>query len=63
MLALLRKNQDLINIGAYVPGSNVEVDRALALQKPLSEFLQQGIGEGVSASKSWEMLTTAIKPN
>ena len=63
MLALLRKNQDLINIGAYVPGSNVEIDRALTLQKPLSEFLQQGIGEGVPAAKSWEMLTAAIKPN
>jgi flagellum-specific ATP synthase len=51
----------LINIGAYVPGSNVEIDRALALQKPLRDFLQQGIGEGISAGKSWEMLATAIK--
>ena len=61
LLALLRKNQDLINIGAYVPGSNEEIDRALTLQKPLREFLQQGIGEGVPATKSWEMLATAIK--
>lgn len=61
LLSLLRKNQDLINIGAYVPGSNVEIDRALALQKPLRDFLQQGIGEGISAGKSWEMLATAIK--
>jgi flagellum-specific ATP synthase len=61
LLALLRKNQDLINIGAYVPGSNVEIDRALTLQKPLREFLQQEIGEGVPAAKSWEMLATAIK--
>ncbi len=63
LLALLRKNQDLINIGAYVPGSNVEIDRALTLQKPLKEFLQQEIGEGVPAAKSWEMLTAAIKSN
>ena len=63
LLALLRKNQDLINIGAYVPGSNVEIDRALTLQKPLREFLQQGIGEGVPAAKSWEMLAAAIKSN
>jgi flagellum-specific ATP synthase len=62
LLGLLRKNQDLINIGAYVPGSNVEIDRALVLQKPLREFLQQGIGEGVPATRSWEMLATAIKP-
>jgi flagellum-specific ATP synthase len=63
LLALLRKNQDLINIGAYVPGSNAEIDRALTLQKPLREFLQQGIGEGVSAARSWEMLAAAIKSN
>src|SRR6185503_18758349 len=29
LLALLRKNQDLINIGAYVPGSNPEIDLSL----------------------------------
>ena len=63
LLALLRKNQDLINIGAYVPGSNAEIDRALTLQNPLREFLQQGIGEGVSAARSWEMLAGAIKSN
>jgi len=63
LLALLRKNQDLINIGAYVPGSNAEIDRALTLQKPLRDFLQQGIGEGVPAAKSWEMLAGAIKSN
>jgi flagellum-specific ATP synthase len=61
LLSLLRKNQDLINIGAYVPGSNGEIDRALALQKPLREFLQQGIGEGIPAAHSWEMLSSAIK--
>jgi FliI/YscN family ATPase len=61
LLSLLRKNQDLINIGAYVPGSNAEIDRALALQKPLREFLQQGIGEGIQAAESWEMLSSAIK--
>ncbi len=60
LLALLRKNQDLINIGAYVAGSNPEIDRALSLQKPLREFLQQGIGEGYPAAKSWEMLESAM---
>jgi flagellum-specific ATP synthase len=60
LLALLRKNQDLINIGAYVAGSNPEIDRALSLQKSLRDFLQQGIGEGYPAAKSWEMLESAI---
>ena len=59
-LALLRKNQDLINICAYVPGSNAEIDRALVLQKPLRDFLRQEIGQGYPATKSWEMLTGAL---
>jgi FliI/YscN family ATPase len=60
LLALLRKNQDLINIGAYVAGSNPEIDRALALQKPLRDFLKQEIGVGYPAAKSWEMLESAM---
>ena len=60
LLALLRKNQDLINIGAYVPGSNPEIDRALVLQKGLREFLRQSMGEGYPAAKSWEMLESAM---
>lgn len=60
MLSLLRKNQDLINIGAYVPGSNAEIDRALSLQKPLREFLMQAIGDGVPATRSWEILERAL---
>ena len=60
LLALLRKNQDLINIGAYVPGSNPEIDRGLTLQKPLRDFLRQEIGEGFPAAKSWELLASAM---
>jgi flagellum-specific ATP synthase len=60
LLALLRKNQDLINIGAYVPGSNPEIDRALVLQKGLRDFLRQNMGEGCPAAKSWELLESAM---
>ena len=60
LLSLLRKNQDLINIGAYVPGSNVEIDRAISLQKPLREFLTQSMGEGRPAPASWEQLERVL---
>jgi flagellum-specific ATP synthase len=60
LLSLLRKNQDLINIGAYVPGSNTEIDRALGQQKHLREFLTQPIGEGIPVRKSWESLERAL---
>ena len=60
LLSMLRKNQDLINIGAYVAGSNPELDQAIRLQKPLRDFLLQGIGDGVPTVRSWEMLERAL---
>jgi flagellum-specific ATP synthase len=60
LLAILRKNQDLINIGAYVRGSNAEIDQALSLQKALREFLTQAIEDGVPAAKSWEALERTL---
>lgn len=38
-------SQDLINIGAYVPGSNPRIDKAVELIEPLREFLVQETGE------------------
>ena len=48
-LAIYRKNQDLINIGAYPGGSNAAIDRAILLHEPLREFLRQSVSEGFSA--------------
>jgi flagellum-specific ATP synthase len=33
--------KDLINIGAYVAGSNPQIDRALRLQPHIQRFLRQ----------------------
>jgi flagellum-specific ATP synthase len=55
-LAVYRKNQDLINIGAYPAGSNAVIDRAIALHEPLNNFLRQGVSEGFSAAQSWPLL-------
>jgi flagellar biosynthesis/type III secretory pathway ATPase len=40
-LAVLEKVRDLVNIGAYVKGSDPEVDTALLVMPELSGFLQQ----------------------
>jgi flagellum-specific ATP synthase len=60
ILALYRKNQDLINIGAYPMGSNAAIDRAIRLQEPMQDFLKQGIREGVSAPESWALLNQVV---
>ena len=59
-LAVYRKNQDLINIGAYPAGSNPVIDRAIALHEPLNKFLRQGVSEGFGAGQSWPLLAQVL---
>jgi flagellum-specific ATP synthase len=61
-LASYRKNQDLINIGAYAAGTNQAMDRAIALHEPLNRFLRQNITEGFSTEQSWSLLTQTLNP-
>lgn len=46
LLAKYGEAEDLINIGAYVPGSNEEIDRARDYHGPITAFLRQGVHEG-----------------
>ena len=43
LLAVYTKNEDLINIGAYVAGSDPICDRAIALMDKIDGFLKQSI--------------------
>ncbi|HOT52329.1 MAG TPA: FliI/YscN family ATPase, partial [Candidatus Hydrogenedentes bacterium] len=45
VLATYRDAEDLINIGAYVQGSNPEIDRAIRLMPGIRAFLQQDLFE------------------
>ena len=47
LLAVHRKNEDLINIGAYVKGSDPVCDKAIALMGNIDEFLLQTTDEKV----------------
>jgi flagellum-specific ATP synthase len=60
-LAVYRKNQDLINIGAYSPGASAEIDLAIRLHDPLRQFLVQPVDQGVSWDKSWSLLDETLK--
>ena len=44
-MALFRRNEDLINIGAYPKNSNPLIDRAIELREPLTRFLRQPVDE------------------
>jgi FliI/YscN family ATPase len=45
VMAIYESAQDLIDIGAYVSGSNPQVDRAVALMPKIREFLRQAPGQ------------------
>ena len=51
-MATYREAEDLINIGAYVPGSNPRVDVAIAKIEGARRFLKQGIYETSSYDES-----------
>jgi flagellum-specific ATP synthase len=55
-LALYRKNEDLVSIGAYQKGSNPALDRAVALNEPLKNFLRQGVHEHTPRTQSFSNL-------
>jgi flagellum-specific ATP synthase len=59
-LAVYRRNQDLINIGAYPSGSNPAVDQAIALHEPLNRFLRQGVNESFATTESWSLLNQTL---
>jgi flagellar biosynthesis/type III secretory pathway ATPase len=40
-LATIRDNEDLISVGAYVPGSNPRIDAAIAHREAVDAFLCQ----------------------
>jgi len=46
VLATYREAEDLVNIGAYVQGSNPEIDFALRIMPRIEAFLKQGVDEG-----------------
>ncbi len=61
ILATYKKAEDLINIGAYVKGSNPEIDRAIALIEPLKKFLRQNLNECYTVEESISLLRSILK--
>ena len=60
-MAIYRRNQDLINIGAYPLGSNAAIDHAIKLHEPIKKFLIQSVSQGVPSDESWRLLAETMK--
>ena len=53
---MYEQNRDLINVGAYQPGSNAAIDEAIAMQSQIAGFMKQGINEAVNFDASQQQL-------
>jgi flagellum-specific ATP synthase len=56
LMAAYRENEDLIQIGAYSPGTNERVDRAIKIRDRLTAFLRQDRTEKCPAQTALSML-------
>lgn len=56
LLATYRKAEDLINIGAYVSGSNPKIDLAISKIEQINKYLKQDIRENINLEISLEQI-------
>ena len=56
VMATYADMEELIRLGAYRAGSSPEVDEAIALHKPLEDFLSQAKDEATSLAEGYRML-------
>ncbi|MDF2545837.1 MAG: fliI [Anaerosolibacter sp.] len=57
LLAVYKDAEDLINIGAYVKGSNKEIDYAIAMIDRLNDYLKQNTHDKFDYNDALQMLT------
>jgi flagellum-specific ATP synthase len=60
LLAARRDVRELVEIGAYVPGTNPDADRAMALLPGIDAFLRQDLDEPASAVDAWSRLASLL---
>ena len=54
--SLYQQNRDLISVGAYQPGSDPRIDKAIAKNPAILDFLQQDMDEAVDLNQSLQEL-------
>lgn len=63
LLATYRKAEDLINIGAYVAGSNPKIDQAIERIEHINSYLKQDIRDNVHYEESLAQLENIMHAN
>ncbi|GAA1794718.1 FliI/YscN family ATPase [Planosporangium flavigriseum] len=60
MLAAYRDIRELVEIGAYVPGTNPDADRARELMPAINAFLRQDLEDQTTAETAWNALAAVL---
>lgn len=61
LVSVYQRNQELINVGAYISGSNPILDQAINIWSQLEDFLKQDIKESFNYVDSCEALKIILK--
>jgi flagellum-specific ATP synthase len=62
LMATYRRHEDVISIGAYVRGSQPQVDLAIDKHRPLLNFLRQPVEEPWERARAWQELARIVGP-
>ena len=60
IMQVYKEAEDLINIGAYVAGTNPKVDEAISLIARIRDFLKQGKDESFSFEETQKLLKDIV---
>jgi flagellum-specific ATP synthase len=60
LYSLYQQNRDLISVGAYQPGSNPKIDKAIEKNPAILDFLQQDMNESVDINRSLQDLASLL---
>ncbi|MGZ8950149.1 MAG: flagellar protein export ATPase FliI [Methylobacter sp.] len=63
MYSLYQQNRDLISVGAYQPGSDPRIDKAIERNPAILDFLQQDMDEPVDMERSLQELALLLGVN
>lgn len=61
LMSLYQANEDLINIGAYVKGSNSRLDQAISVMDRIKNFLKQGIDDRAPMEQCVAMMDGIVR--
>ncbi len=62
MWSRYQRSRDLISVGAYVPGHDLETDQAIAMQPRIAQMLQQSMTERCDFERSLRDLESVLAP-